>query len=63
MCVCMCVCVHVYMCTCVRVYVGMTAVWLFAMQETRNSLSLEMLGLMYRMNERDIEWENVISPE
>ena len=49
-CVCLCVCVCVDS-------------WLFAMQETRHSLSLEMLGLMYRMNERDIEWENVISPE
>ena len=26
-------------------------------------LNLEMLGLLYRLNERDSEWENVIPPE
>ncbi len=25
-------------------------------------MSLEVLGLMYRLNERDLEWEGVISP-
>lgn len=32
-------------------------------QETRTRLNLEMLGLLYRLNERDNEWENVIPPE
>ena len=25
-------------------------------------MSLDVLGLMYRLNERDVEWEAVISP-
>lgn len=32
-------------------------------KESRQSVSLEMLGLMYRLNERDLEWENVIPSE
>lgn len=32
-------------------------------QGNRKTLSLEMLGLMYRLNERDIEWQGVIEPE
>jgi hypothetical protein len=31
--------------------------------ETRVRLNLEMLGLLYRLNERDNEWENVIPPD
>lgn len=30
--------------------------------ETREGLSLDVIGLMYRLNERDVEWEAVISP-
>ena len=33
------------------------------LKETRTRLNLEMLGLLYRLNERDNEWENVIPPE
>lgn len=33
------------------------------LKETRIRLNLEMLGLLYRLNERDNEWENVIPPE
>lgn len=35
----------------------------FDLQANRKTLSLEMLGLMYRLNERDIEWQGVIEPE
>lgn len=32
-------------------------------QSSRNKLNLEMLGLLYRLNDRDIEWCGVIPTE
>lgn len=52
--------VHVYTFTCSYVHVH---VCVCPLQETRTRLNLEMLGLLYRLNERDNEWENVIPPE
>ena len=58
-----CYCFVVFIVCCCYVAVFMLLFCFVVVQETRQKMSLEMLGLMYRLNERDIEWDAVIPPE